>query len=212
VRRRDNIDRFTSAIAEFQDELQSAVVELDEHSDDMRRSARRRLGDLFNSAGYPASVRDSFELSFDFPSVDPPAYLRSLNPELDQQECHRIKQRFDEAIRLTEASFTEVLARLVDHLAERLSGDDDGKPKIFRDSTVKNLSSFFDRFQSLSIHSDEQLDELVERTRDLMNGVDPTGLRRNSSVRQHPLATPVMTMQFVIEPDGIVGCVYRGMS
>ncbi len=150
----------------------------------MRRSARRRLGDLFNSAGYPASVRDSFELSFDFPSVDPPAYLRSLNPELDQQECHRIKQRFDEAIRLTEASFTEVLARLVDHLAERLSGDDDGKPKIFRDSTVKNLSSFFDRFQSLSIHSDEQLDELVERTRDLMNGVDPTGLRRNSAVRQ----------------------------
>jgi hypothetical protein len=184
LRRRDNIDRFTSAIAECPDELQSAVVELDEHSDDMRRSARRRLGDQFNSADYPASMRDSFELSFGFPSVAPTAYLRSLNPELDQQECHRIKQRFDEAIRLTEAWFTEELATLVDHLAERLSGDDDGKPKSFRDYTVKNMSSFFDRFQSLSMHSDEQLDELVERIRDLMNVVDPTGLRRNSAERQ----------------------------
>lgn len=180
-------------------------------------------------------MRDSFELSFGFPSVAPTAYLRSLNPELDQQECHRIKQRFDEAIRLTEAWFTEELATLVDHLAERLSGDDDGKPKSFRDYTVKNMSSFFDRFQSLSMHSDEQLDELVERIRDLMNVVDPTGLRRNSAERQQitnglvtdwrrstscwwidlvatSFGDPVMTMQFVIEPDGIVGCLYRGMS
>lgn len=182
--RRDGVERFTTVIAEFQEELQAAVIDLSDHYDELRTAARERLGDLFNAADYPASLADSFELNYDFPSVDPPVYLRSLNPELYQQECQRVQQRFDEAVRLTEAAFTEELSKLVDHLAERLSGDDDGKPKVFRDSAIENLRTFFDRFQSLNIHSDEQLDELVGRTRDLMNGVDPARLRSSSTARQ----------------------------
>ena len=54
-----------------------------------------------------------------------------------------MKQRFDEAVRLTEAAFTEELAKLVDHLAEKISGTDDGKPKVFRDSAVENMQQFF---------------------------------------------------------------------
>ena len=182
--RRDRITAFTEVMADFQEELADAVTQLNEQYEELRQSARDRLGDLFSAGDYPASLHDAFSLHYDFPSVEPPDYLRSLYPELYDQECRRMRQRFDEAVRLTEAAFTEELAKLVDHLAERLNGDDDGKPKVFRDSAVENLRAFFDRFQSLNIHSDQQLDELVERTRSLMNGVDPARLRNSSTARQ----------------------------
>jgi hypothetical protein len=42
----------------------------------------------------------------------------------------------DEAVRLAEEAFIAELAKLVSHLTERLAGQKDGKPRIFRDSAV----------------------------------------------------------------------------
>jgi len=125
-----------------------------------------------------------FTMAWDFPSVEPPSYLRQLSPELYQQETARVRARFDEAVRLAEAAFTEELASMVDHLADRLSGTDDGRPKTFRDSAVENLQEFFQRFQSLNIGSNEQLDELVQQSQAILNGVGPQELRGSAGLRQ----------------------------
>ena len=93
-------------------------------------------------------------MAWDFPSVEPPDYLRQLSPALYEQERARVAARFDEAVRLAEEAFTAELAKLVSHLTERLTGQDDGKPKVFRDSAVENLNEFFSRFRTLSVHSD----------------------------------------------------------
>jgi len=71
-------------------------------------------------ATYPAlrksaAVIESVKLVF---GVEPPDYLQQLNPELYQQECQRVQQRFDEAVRLAEEAFTAELAKLVSHLTE----------------------------------------------------------------------------------------------
>ena len=69
--------------------------------------------------------------------MEPPDYLRQLSPELYQQECRRVQSRFDEAVQLAEQAFLDELVRLVEHITERLSGADDGKPRGFRDSAVR---------------------------------------------------------------------------
>ena len=92
--------------------------------------------------------------------------------------------RFDEAVRLAEEAFTAELSSLVSHLTERLTGEVDGKPKIFRDSATGNLLEFFDRFRSLNVRSNEQLDALVERARQIVQGVDPQELRDQRTLRQ----------------------------
>jgi hypothetical protein len=51
-------------------------------------------------------------------------------------------------VRLTEQAFAEQFHELVAHLAERLKGDADGKPKTFRDTAVENLNAFFEQFRS----------------------------------------------------------------
>ena len=125
-----------------------------------------------------------FAIEHDFPSVEPPPYLRQLSPELYQQECQRVQSRFDEAVQLAEQAFIEELARLVDHLTERLSGAADGKSKVFRDSAVTNMTEFFERFRGLNVRSNEQLDELVGNAQRVVRGVEPQQLRDSQTLRQ----------------------------
>ena len=166
-----------------------------------KSAARQRLGRLFNSADYPESLDGLFDVSWDFPNVEPPDYLRQLSPELYRQESQRVAARFDEAIRLAEEAFTGELAKLVSHLGERLSGQEDGKPKVFRDSAVENLQEFFQRFRSLNVGSSQQLDELVDQAQRVVSGVDPQALRTNVVLRQE-VATQLAAVGSVL--DGLM--------
>ena len=102
-----------------------------------------------------------------------------------RQEQARVAARFDEAVRLAEEAFTSELGKLVSHLTERLTGVEDGKPKVFRDSAVENLREFFQRFRQLNVGSNDQLDELVENAQRILRGVAPQELRDNTALRQH---------------------------
>lgn len=182
--RQSEITDFDQRMSEFQVELETAVRELDQHFEELKSAARQRLGDLYDPADYPHSLAGLFAIEHDFPAVEPPNYLKQLNPEVYAQECQRVQQRFDEAVQLAEQAFLEELGRLVEHLTERLSGQSDGKPKVFRDTAVSNLTDFFERFQQLNVRSNDQLDALVERAQQIVSGVAPQQLRDNGSLRQ----------------------------
>jgi hypothetical protein len=154
--RQDKIDVFDAQMREFRDELDEAVDELDRHYDRLKSAAAQRLGSLYNPADYPTSLQGMFKIEWDFPSIEAPDYLRQLNPELYEQECQRVQQRFDEAVRLAEDAFTAELAKLVSHLTERLSGQEDGKPKIFRNSAITNLTEFFSSLNEVLNHPGNQ--------------------------------------------------------
>ena len=185
---------FTEKIATFSSELDEAVVELDRQYGQLRSAASDRLGELFDPSDYPPSLIGAFAIEHDYPSVEPPPYLRQLSPDLYRQECQRVRARFEEAVQLTEQAFVDELAKLVEHLTERLSGQADGKPKVFRDSAVTNMTEFFERFRQLNISSNDQLDELVTNTQQIVGGVEPQQLRDSSSLRQN-VATQMAVVQ-----------------
>jgi hypothetical protein len=199
--RQQGINEFDHQMAAFREELREAVDELDRRYTELRSAARRRLGDLFDASDYPVSLIGLFGIEHEYPSVEPPSYLRQLNPELYEQECQRMQARFDEAVQLAEAAFTEELAKLVEHLSERLNGESDGKAKVFRDTAVTNLTEFFERFRSLNVRSNEQLDDLVQRAQNVLHGVEPQQLRDNSSLRQR-LVTQLASVQSSL--DGLM--------
>jgi hypothetical protein len=199
--RQDRIDEVTTKMREFQEELAEAVENLDRHYSDLKAMARQRLGSLFNAGDYPESLVGAFSIDADFPSVEPPPYLQQLNPQLYEQECQRVQSRFDEAVRLAEEAFTAELAKLVSHLTERLSGQEDGKPRIFRDSVIENLTEFFSRFRQLNVRSNDQLDQLVADAQRVIRGVEPQALRDDQGLRQH-VATEMSRVQSVL--DGLL--------
>jgi hypothetical protein len=197
----NKIEEFAAKMQEFQADLTEAVEALDRRYAELMLAAQRKLGDLYNPNDYPASLRGLFEINFDFPSVEPPDYLAQLNPALYEEECRRVQSRFDEAVKLAEEAFTAELAKLVSHLTERLAGTEDGKPKIFRDSAVENLTEFFQRFRQLNVRSSDQLENLVADAQRVIRGVEPQALRDSSSLRQH-VATEMSRVSSVL--DGLL--------
>lgn len=199
--RQDRVEDFAAKMQEFQEELAEAVESLDRRYGELRATARQRLGSLYNPSDYPESLAGLFGVEWDFPSVEPPSYLAQLNPELYEQECQRVQARFDEAVSMAEQAFVAELAKLVSHLTERLSGEADGKPRIFRDSAVENLTEFFQRFRQLNVRSNEQLDRLVADAQGIVRGIQPQALRDDAGLRQH-VATEMSRVQSVL--DGLL--------
>jgi hypothetical protein len=199
--RQADIASFDVQMTTLRAELEEAVAVLDQHFDELRASARQRLGSLFNPGDYPTSLRGLFGIAWEYPSVEPPEYLQRLNPKLFEQECRRVSSRFDEAVRLAEEAFVSELNRLVSHLTERLSGQEDGKPKVFRDTAVENLREFFSRFQQLNIRSNADLDALVGQAQRIMRGIEPQQLRDNETHRQR-VATQLAAVQATL--DGLM--------
>lgn len=201
--RQGRSEEFDERMRDFRFELDQAVAGLQRKYAALRAEARTRLGTLFNEADYPERVDDAFALEWEFPSYEPPDYLRRFNPQLYAQECTRIRNRFDEAVRLTEEAFLGRLNGLVAHLAERLSGETDGKPKVFRNSAVENLNDFFEEFRSLDIGSNAELQDLVARAQRLINGVSPDALRSDFNTRStvaNGLAEIQQTMDALMVP------------
>jgi len=196
--RQPDIQVFDVQMTTLKTELDEAVAELDTHFAELKAAARNQLGRLYNSDDYPSSLRGLFQQEYDFPAVEPPDYLRQLSPALYEQEQARVAGRFDEAVRLAEEAFTGELAKLVSHLAERITGTEDGKPKIFRDSAVENLTEFFGRFSQLNVRSNAQLDDLVAQAQRIVRGVDPQALRDNTNLRQH-VAQELTGVQSVLD-------------
>jgi hypothetical protein len=181
--RREDIPAFDGAMRRHRGDLAAAVAALDRAYGELKEAARRRLGRLFCEADYPDSLSPLFSVEWDFPSVEPPDYLRRVSPGLYEEERRRVAARFDEAVRLAEEAFRSEFAALVGRLAERLSGDADGKPRVFRDTAVTNLQEFLSRFASLGLRSDAQLEELVERARRLVAGQAPGAVRTDAELR-----------------------------
>ncbi len=183
--RQDRVEEFARQMADYKVELDDAVANLDLHYGELKHAAAERLGSLYNPADYPESLVGLFDVQWDFPSFEPPDYLRQLCPAVFEQERARVAARFDEAVQLAESAFLEEFARLVSHLCDRMTGaGEDGQPRVFRDSAVDNLSDFFGRFGELNVRSNEQLDELVERARRAVRGVAAQDLRDSQALRQ----------------------------
>jgi hypothetical protein len=179
-----SLSTFASTMQTYRERLQEAARELGGQYDTIKREAQRRLGTLFNASDYPTTLDGLFDLEVSYPTIEPPAYLVSLHPDVYQQEQARVRERFKSAVELAEQAFATELQRLTAHLAERLTGLHDGQPKVFRDSAVENLREFFERFRRLNIRSSPELDALVEQAQQTINGVEPQSLRDSNGLRQ----------------------------
>ncbi len=181
----DQVEVFDQQMADFKAELDDAVKTLDLCFEELKQAAAQRLGSLFNPADYPATLVGLFGVSWDYPNVELPDYLIGPSPDLYRQEQDRVRARFEEAVQLTEQAFLDEFAKVVAHLAERITGtNEDGTPKVFRDSAIDNLCDFFERFRSLNVRSNQQLDELVVQAQKAVRGVAAQDQRDSHSIRQ----------------------------
>ena len=183
--RREKVEDFSGTLDDYRQRLHDAVAKLESHYDRLKTAAKVRLGQLYCESDYPPHLAGMFDVQYEILSLEPPAYLLELSPALYQEQQRRVNARFQEAVELAETAFTSELAKLVSHLVERLTGDGpESDKKVFRDSAIENLSTFFERFRSLNIGSNAELDQLVATAQQAIRGVRPQDLRDREALRQ----------------------------
>jgi len=120
--RRSKLAEFEAAMQSHVDALGNAVAALDEiYHAELIPEAQERLHDLFDESNYPQSLAGTFAVDWEYPSIEPPDYLKQMAPEIYEAEQRRIQARFDEAIAMTEQAFEAELASLVQSIQDQVT-------------------------------------------------------------------------------------------
>lgn len=147
--------------------------------------ASKRLRGLYNPADYPPAedVARQFGFSWQYVSFGVPEQLRGISQEVWEQEREKAAQRMAEASSEIQLVLRESMAKLVQHMADRLKDGPDGKPLRFKESTVSNLVEFLENFEFRNVADDQELQALVVQARSLLQGVGSEDLRTTADLR-----------------------------
>lgn len=151
-----------------------------------KEEAKKSLGDLYNEHDYlPVNeVRDSFVFTTSFQSAGVAEPLKDAYPELFAREQQKAQKQWAEAAVEIQQVMRAGLKELVDHMVDRLQGNGDGKPKVFRDSLVTNFTEYLEMFEPRNVVDDKQLAELVSKCKGVLAGVKADDLRDTPKMRQ----------------------------
>jgi len=196
--RKSLVQTFDQQMTKFRQDLNGHLNALEGNYAALRTEAQDRLGTLFNPADYPATIRQCFGIRWDYPSVDPPDYLKELNPELYKQEQAKVAARFEEAIRAAEDAFAAELQGLVSHLVDVLTPGADGAQKQLKKNAVENVTEFVTKFRSMQVTDNAELTRLVDEADRILGGVDPSELRKEQNMRQR-IAADMQTLKGTLD-------------
>lgn len=195
------IERIDAKLATFEARYKEAVADFVKDYPALREASRVQLGSLYSISDYPQNVASRFAFSWRFLTLAPASDAQLLNPALVAKEREKFQALMAEAAQSAVTELRVRFAACVDHVVERLSGEDDGKPKIFRDSLIGNLRDFLDGFKALNVCDDRDLADLVTRARDTLDGIEVNDLRKNESLRS-TIASRMADVQGVL--DGMI--------
>lgn len=146
---------------------------------------REVLGELFNPLEYPSddAMRQQFAFSWRYLNLGAPTQLQSVSAKVYAEQRQQIQAQVNDAAMEIRTMMRGTMAELVKHMVDRLTPDPDGKPKVFRDSLIKNFNTFLENFELRNVTNDAQLQALVADAKKLIAGVDPKTLRDNDAMR-----------------------------
>jgi hypothetical protein len=149
------------------------------------KDAGRRLRGLYNPTDYPPldEVAREFGFSWQYVSFGVPDQLKGISREVWEQEREKAALRMAEASAEIQVVLRESMAKLVQHMADRLKEGPDGKPLRFKETTVSNLVEFLTNFEFRNVTDDNELQSLVAQARELIQGVNADDLRTTGDMR-----------------------------
>lgn len=173
-------NRYREVIGGLMDRRTDAVNRLVAEYDNHIRQAEFELGALFNPSDYPtpSELRAAFSMDWEFGEVPDGQNFRADLPEHERQ---RIKQDIEQrvAARINHG-LEDLYARLgkyVKAASERLSANDDGTDKHFKNTLVSNLQGIVANIPLLNVTDDPKLASMAQQLQSAMQGLEPDHLR-----------------------------------
>ncbi len=150
-----------------------------------KAKAQIDLGPLFDPTKYPPvdRIAQEFDLRWHYLTIGTPDSLQTISADIFQREAEKAAAQWTDALQVANDVLLVSFADLVSHMVERLQPNDDGKPKVFRNSLVNNLTEFLQTFDARNIGGHAELAAEVAKARDLLSGIDAEHLRKNDGLK-----------------------------
>lgn len=171
---------------------------------DLVEEAKIRLRSAFSFKDYvcPEDLKTAFKMEWRYVAFSVPGRLEAISSHLFHKEQEKAASQWQEALDEVRTLLRSHLADLVHHLVDRLSAPGEGgKPRIFKNTLVTNLTEFLDTFNARNLTDDAELADVVTRARRLISGVDTQTLRNSQDLRTS-LCTGFTGLQATL--DGLV--------
>jgi hypothetical protein len=146
----------------------------------LKQEAAALLADQYDPADYPKLevVASKFKFEYFFMDIDEvPDQLKSIDAAIYGEAVKKTEAKLAQVVSDIRLGMSEAFSEVIAHMAERLQTGPDGKPKVFRDSLVTNLTEFFEDFPLRNVTNDEGLTALVQKAKAVMAGITPDDLR-----------------------------------
>jgi hypothetical protein len=146
---------------------------------------RLKLRDKFDMAHYPSvdRLQQTFKIRYRYMSIGPSQELQTIDEDIYNAEVERVHAEVYEMGAEIKAALRQMAYELVAHMQERLGLDDEGKPKVFRGSTINNLVEFLSTFDAKNIMGDGELSAVLGQMRNILQNVEPKELRTDEALR-----------------------------
>ena len=180
---------FMTEIGAFRREFEAERDELLSNFKDALGRAEEVNGGLFDVNNYPDYETLASQMYFSIECTPVPTEndydrLSDLTPE--QIEVLK-REAVVTAQSKTQAAMRELFERLfksVKHMAERLSDEETGDQKIFRDTLIDNVNKAIAAAETLNITDDTELVELTQNIKEAIDGITAPDLRRDAELRR----------------------------
>jgi hypothetical protein len=132
----------------------------------------------------PSEIRQRFGVSLRYYDCGVPQQLAKVNSALHEAAIAQFNQdvaaMYDEVKEALRVSF----GQLIGHLVERLTPvPDGGKAKALRSNMLEGLTDFFNTFEARNLVNDYELQQLVQKARQVMHGVSVDDLKQQPALR-----------------------------
>lgn len=179
------IEEVNDALQAFAERRQALVGDAVAAYDQRAEETAERLGVLRNALDYPseARFRGTFYFEWQFVTWETPTRLKAIRPALFEIERQKAAVKLTAVAEECKTAMRAGMKDLVEHMVDRLTPDEDGKPKRFQKSTVANFHAFFRTFDLKNVTDDTELAAIVTQAKAVMSGVDADALRKQDVMR-----------------------------
>jgi hypothetical protein len=146
-----------------------------------------KLGSMFNRDEYPNQddIAHKFRFSYCFsPVPEAGHFLVDLGEEMEKELRDEYEKAYEERVNSAMKDLWTRLKDSLDKIAERLTPDEGGKNKIFRDSLVDNVLDLCGMLRDLNVTNDVNLEKARREVEMLLSGVVADDLRKSEEIRK----------------------------
>jgi len=146
-----------------------------------------KLGDMFNREDYPSvdDVARRFNFSVSYLPVPEAGDFRV---DIGQEAVEELRKQYDEAYaRRWDNAVNDIKQRLLGglhHLSDRLSPNEDGERKRFRNNILEEFADTISTVRALNITKDEAIYALIDQSEKVIANITVDDVKESDTVRE----------------------------